>query len=169
MSLSNIDYGTLEALKEFKVFFDMVQNPSKYAEVVKQAEAVLDEMSKVVNAFTTVNEANEYLSKSKAHAAEVVKELEEKEVVFTNKVKEAQDSLDKRRKELDEKSSEVSAEAKKVEDSKKELSERLYLYEVSTAELQKKQEELLAKQQELLDKEKELNKKAAQLKAILGA
>lgn len=168
MSLSNQDVQTLEALKQFKAFFEMVQNPKKFSEIVAQADKTLADMKAVVEAFTTVELANEYLTKAKAFANEKTVEIEAK-------VQAAQEASTKRQAQIEEarlaadkvvvQASAMFAEAEQMQKKQAEVMSNLNAKQI---ELATRADELYRKEVQLQEKEKELNQKAAKLKEIMG-
>lgn len=168
MSLSNIDFATLESIKQFKAFFDLVQNPKQFADIVKQAEKVSEDARKVVEAFTTVELANEYLTKAKAFANEKTSEIE-------TKVQAAQEAATKRQAQIEasrldaEKTIALANQAMKdAEAFQSQLQTTQSALNSEKARLAVFAEELYKKEVQLQDREKELNQKAAKLKELLG-
>ena len=168
MSLSNIDFATLESIKQFKAFFDLVQNPKQFADIVKEAEKVSAEAKKVVEAFTTVELANEYLTKAKAFANEKTSEIEAK-------VQAAQEAANKRQAQIETarlEAEKLLAQANKASAEAQEKASKLFLIEAAHAitekNLEVRADELYKKEVQLQTKEKELNQKAAKLKELLG-
>lgn len=169
--LSNLDpnaFKTLEALQQFETFFDMVRNPVKYAEIVAEAKDTVAKAKAVVEAYTTVDLANEYLTKAKIYAAEKYAEIETKhkevmdkfnanEAEHKSKLKELADLKDVANKHF----AEVQANRAKYEEDLKILVEE-------KAKLNMRAKELGDKEKELLNKEQELVEKASKLKAIMG-
>ncbi len=168
MSLSNIDFSTLESIKQFKAFFDLVQNPKQFADIVKEAEKVSAEARKVVEAHTTVELANEYLAKAKAFASEKTSEIEAK-------AQAAQEASNKRQAQVENarlEAEKLLAQANKASAEAQEKASKLFLIETAQAITEKNLEaranELYQKEVQLQGKEKELNQKAAKLKELLG-
>lgn len=168
MSLSNVDVGTLEALRQFKAFFEMVQNPKQFAEIVKQADETLARMQAVVEAHTTVELANEYLTKAKAFANEKTEEIAQKEAAFNERVAKALANADMQKQEAQKASSLAAQHFKDAEDFQKQLQTTQAALNSERASLAIRADELYKKEVQLQDKEKDLNQKAAKLKELLG-
>lgn len=168
MSLSNIDFATLESIKQFKAFFDLVQNPKQFADIVKEAEKVSAEAKKVVEAFTTVELANEYLTKAKAFANEKTSEIEAKVQAAQEAANKRQAQVENARLEADKTIALANQAFKDAEVMQKQLVDTTAMLNSEKARLAVVADELYKKEVQLQTKEKELNQKAAKLKEIMG-
>ena len=168
MSLSNIDSTTLETLQQFSAFFDMVKNPDKYASVVADANKAIKEMKSVVEAYTTVVKANEYLESAKkmlAQAQDTAIADKAEIAKLKEKVNQAANAKEQRLAEKDQQNNEAH----------RAIVERQRDVEAKEAEVKKEQEEFWALRKHLNEraqileaKERDLNEKANKLKQLLG-
>lgn len=168
MSLSNIDTSKLEALAHFKAFFDMVQNPAKFAAIVKDAEKTVADAKVVVEAYTTVELANEYLTKAKAFANEKTVEIEAKTQAAQEASAKRQAQIEAMRLEADKVVAQANAMFAEADQVQKKQAEVMSNLSAKQVELATRSDELYRKEVQLQEKEKELNQKAAKLKEIMG-
>ena len=155
-------------LQDIANFIDLVNNPAKYAQVLKNLQ---DEQGRLNAAIETVGKASE-LDKLRK---QVEKEREENKTTFENKIKDAEMRLDMKFK--------VAADAQKSADVAQELANKT-LQEAQTKEKQAKeladsfegrdkklrqQEDLVAKQrEELATLVAEYNAKVDKLRAVMA-
>jgi len=168
MGLSNIDSTTLETLQQFSAFFDMIKNPDKYASVVADANKVIKEMKSVIETYTTVIKANEYLESAKKMLAQVQNTAiaDKAEIAkLKEKANQAANAKEQRLAEKDQQNNEAH----------RAIVERQSDVEKKEKELKKEQEEFYLLRTHLNDraaildaKERELNDKASKLKQLLG-
>lgn len=155
-------------LQDIANFIDLVNNPDKYAQVLKNLR---DEQDRLNAAIETVGKASE-LDKLRK---QVEKEREENKTTLENKIKDAEMRLDMKFK--------VAADAQKSADVAQELANKT-LQEAQTKEKQAKeladsfegrdkklrqQEDLVAKQrEELATLVAEYNAKVDKLRAVMA-
>ena len=155
-------------LQDIANFIDLVNNPAKYAQVLKNLR---DEQDRLNAAIETVGKASE-LDKLRK---QVEKEREENKTTFENKIKDAEMRLDMKFK--------VAADAQKSADVAQEVAKKT-LQEAQAKERQAKeladsfegrdkklrqQEDLVAKQRdELATLVAEYNAKVEKLRAVMA-
>jgi len=169
--LSNLDQSTfksLETLRQFESFFDMVSNPTKYAEIVKEAKNTLAEAKAIVEAYTTVDLANEYLTKAKVFANEKTAEIEAKVQAAQEASAKRQAQIEAMRLEADKVVAQANAMFAEADQVQKKQNEAISNINARQGELNLRADELYKKEVQLQEKEKELNQKSAKLKEILG-
>lgn len=168
MGITNDSFLEVQKIRELADFVNFVQNPDKFAEIVNKAIKTLEDAEKVVNAFTSVEQANAYLKNSKESALKKELELKQKEKVFEDfcagKAKEFVDvrnKLDEEQSKLQDRQTSLLEEIAALNDSIKKNKER-------AESVASKEIALNNKETQLNEKETDLNEKAAKIKALLG-
>ena len=165
------DPKKLEVLDQFSGFLDFLKNPGETAKIVEEAKAIVKEMKDLVGPYSTVEQANKYLSDSKVTAASdkiqaqaLLDSAKEEAVVLKEKAKSFYDG---KVKDLAEKEEEVKSALLKVVTDK----EAIEVSKKSQENLEKaiaKLKEELEQKLEALDKAKtDYEDKLAKIKLVI--
>ena len=158
----------LDKIEVFISFLDLLKNPAQYDEMLAEMRERAKELKGVVDAYTSVENANKYFSKKES-------ELAEKMGKFNQRVSDFEARMAREDKENDKKAEDMSKRASDVDARRNEL--RLKEQEVAGKDLRlsKLLEEnesnkmVLARQMDDYNsKAKLLKDKEAQLKQLLG-
>lgn len=169
MSVSGINYTELEKLRLFSSFFDLISNPEKYKSLIAEANAAVGRMEEVVTAYTSVKQAQPFLSKAAADAAKSAELLEQAKIKAKQIENDAISRAEKQDAEYSKKLSEVQ-----------ELEHKLQKQSEAASKLQKELDELGAsmrsrldilekRERELASYKADLDEKAIKIKQLLGA
>lgn len=167
-NLEVVSLKSLENLQQFEAFFDMVRNPDKYAKIVADAKDTIAKAKSVVEAYTTVDLANEYLLKAKVYASEKTAEIEAKQKEVMDKFNANEAEHKAKLKELADLKDTVNKQIAELQSTRAKYEEDVKILNDNRAKVAIRAKELGDKEKELLSKEEELLEKANKLKSIMG-
>ena len=162
--MTNIDQVNM-----FVAFLELVQNPEKYKEMLKEMQASSNELKEYTEAYTDVKSANKYFDKLKVTYNAQVDEFNAKVAAFEKqkagvlKAEERrEEALTKRQKDLDKRSIVLADQTLSLEEKDTALKKW-------SEQLRKDQEAVTKLEEEMKIRLKALAEKEAKLKAVLGS
>lgn len=161
--------NNLDQINMFIAFLELVQNPAKYTEMLKEMKEHTNAYKEYVEAYVDVKQANKYFDKLKA-------EQTAREVEFANKVKSTNEALANATKDLEHKQAEFDKKkdsfAKQLQElavREEEINLRDKQVEAAFIEIAKQKTHLQEKEVGIVERESKLTEKEAKLKAVLGS
>jgi chromosome segregation ATPase len=164
----SIDVSQLEIVKTFSGFLQIMQEPDKYKDLLKETDRLIAEQKKLLGPIQTKEQADTYLANAKTKIDNWIRDDEKAKTEFTAyqvakkaEIQAEMDSAQKVSKEAKEKLAEANALIKTAQASNLEADKKL-------SDAKTKEASVVAMSDELTRKNQALDERIAQVQKMLG-
>ena len=158
----------LDKIEVFISFLDLLKNPKQYDEMLAEMRARSKELKEVVDAYTSVENANKYFSKKESELAEKMGKFNQRVSDFEARMVKDEKEMDKKALDMAKRAEDIDARGNDVRAKGKQMLEQDLRLSKLLEENERNKMTLLRQMDEYNSKDRLLRDKEAKLKQLLG-
>lgn len=161
--------NNLEQVDMFIAFLELVQNPAKYTDMLKEMKEQTAAYREYVEAYTNVKQANKYFDKLKAEQNVKEDELAQKVKAEAEKTSVKEANLERRVAEFEKRKADLESKLIQIMTKERDLGKQEAVVLAAQEAVEKERQKLVAQGNEMSTRLQSLAEKEAKLKAVLGS